>query len=109
MLVSLSRRASPPNRAILDFSSLDKALRALVRQYGSLFSNGQLRNWSNDAENEDSSYEKETKKKPAPKPPTIIGALRAAMNPVRKKSKRNQVSPYRVNGGRLGCRDFGLI
>jgi len=103
MLVSLSRRASPPNRAILDFSSLDKALRALVRQYGSLFSNGQLRNWSNDAENEDSSYEK------APKPPTIIGALRAAMNPVRKKSKRNQVSPYRVNGGRLGCRDFGLI
>ncbi len=46
-------------------------------------------------------------KKPAPKPPTFIEALRAAVKPVRKKSKRNQVN--RVNSGRLSCRDFGLI
>jgi hypothetical protein len=45
-------------------------------------------------------------KKPAPKPPTFIEALRAAVKPVRKKCK-HQVSG--VNSGRLSCRDFGLI
>jgi hypothetical protein len=46
-------------------------------------------------------------KEPAPKPPTFIEALRAALKPVRKKSKHNQVKG--VNSGRMSCRDFGLI
>ncbi len=47
-------------------------------------------------------------KKSAPKPPMFIGAFRAAVKPVRKKSKRILVNNG-VNSGRLSCRDFGLI